>query len=389
MSSIHVMQAHTGQLRRRVLNGLLLATAIAAPPAMAADGSAKAKGPALASVSVFVNSGLNNPRGLRFGPDGLLYVAEGGTGGTTSTTEQQCPQDAAVGPYKGSPTGGRISRIDAQGNRTTVTDTFPSSQTNDATGALVSGVSDIAFIDGTMYALLSGAGCSHGVLNTPNGVARVNPDGTWQIVANLSAYLQANPVQNPPPDFDFDGTWWSMAAVRGDLYAVEPNHGELVKITTTGQVSRVVDFSASLGHVVPTSIAYHGNFYVANLGTFSPDQLNTQGVFKVNPAGQLQTVATGLSKVLGLTFDERGRMYALETSHSATDPGPVPLTGRLIRISPNGQQTVLIDSSSNLLFFPTGMTFGPDGALYISNVGFGPPPVGMGQILRVQVPEDD
>jgi hypothetical protein len=42
---------------------------------------------------------------------------------------------------------------------------------------------------------------------------------------------------------------------------------------------------------------------------------------------------------------------------------------------------VLIDSGGPL-FFPTGMTFGPDGALYISNVGFGPP---MGQILKVQI----
>jgi len=41
------------------------------------------------------------------------------------------------------------------------------------------------------------------------------------------------------------------------------------------------------------------------------------------------------------------------------------------------------------LFLPTGITIGPDGNLYISNVGFGPPPVGLGEILKVQLHEDD
>ena len=46
-------------------------------------------------------------------------------------------------------------------------------------------------------------------------------------------------------------------------------------------------------------------------------------------------------------------------------------------------------STSGLLTFPTGMTLGPVGALYISNVGFGPPPIGLGQILRVQLEDKD
>ena len=36
------------------------------------------------------------------------------------------------------------------------------------------------------------------------------------------------------------------------------------------------------------------------------------------------------------------------------------------------------------LFFPTAMRFGPDGRLYISNKGFGPPLPG--EILQVDVP---
>jgi hypothetical protein len=38
------------------------------------------------------------------------------------------------------------------------------------------------------------------------------------------------------------------------------------------------------------------------------------------------------------------------------------------------------------LSLPTAMTFGPDGNLYVSNLGFGPPPDGEGQVLKVKVP---
>lgn len=258
-------------------------------------------------------------------------MAEGGVGGSHSTVGECEQVPSPVGPYTGSDTGSRISAINRQGERFTVVDDLPSSQTSAALGGFVSGVADIAFLGHKLYALLAGAGCSHGVPDIPNGILEVGWDGH-------------------------------------------------TRITRDGRISRVIDISATEGHVVPSAMAVHaGRFYVGTLTPFPASPVAK--VYEITPGGQMQVVAEGLTAVRGVAFFQ-DQPYVLETSAPAPQPGPpvIPGTGRVVRVTDSGALEPVVTG----LTFPTAMTFGPDGSLYISNFGFGFPP-GSGEIVRASV----
>lgn len=329
-----------------------------------------------AAVTTYA-SGLTNPRGLAFGPDGTLYVALAGTGGDASTTAEQCPQvEPPIGPYTAGDTAG-IASVDANGNVTMIASGLPSSV--NALGDYL-GVADIAFVGDTLYALISGSGCSHGYVDMPSGVVRIASDGSATLVADLSAFWQANPVAQPNrADFEPDGTAYSMVAYRGDLYVVEPNHGEVDKVALDGTITRVVDVSAHAGHIVPTSIAVSGDsFLIGNLGVF-PIVPKKDGILRLTMDGQLSTVAADLTTVLGVVDDGKGTLYVLESSNA--EGMPQPGAGDVVRITSTGERTIIASG----LTTPTALAMGPDGALYVSNQGYGAPPM-TSEILRIEPP---
>ena len=74
-----------------------------------------AQAPPVPPGGTVVAAGLEGPRGMTFGPDGLLYFAEAGLGGTQAVPQGCQNVPAPVGPYHGGPTA-RISRIESNGD---------------------------------------------------------------------------------------------------------------------------------------------------------------------------------------------------------------------------------------------------------------------------------
>ena len=344
------------------------------------------------AVVTVVASGLNDPRGVAFGPDGHLYVAEAGAGGSTLSTVGQCDQVAPpVGPFVGGFTG-RIVKITGHGQVKVVADGLPSAEASPAIGGDKQGVSDVLFLGQRLLGLVSGAGCSHAHAEANNGILSVGPSGVTQI-ADLSAWLRANPgakgdEQPRNPDYEPDGTWYSMIVDGGRLLAVEPNHGLLVSVRPSdGRVRLVNDLFANFGDHTYTALASdRDDLYVGTLGQIAfvpgvfppvPDLEKSfeAGIYQLSRHGGCgRLFASGLHAVLGIAFDRRHRMYALQS------PIFVPGTGSLVRVDEDGNSETILSG----LNFPSGLTRGPDGAFYISECGYHCN-AGDGRILRVVV----
>jgi hypothetical protein len=327
----------------------------------------------------------------------MLYVAEAGTGGTTST-QGICTQVVGpIGPYHGG-SNARISKIDMSGNRTTVASGLPSTIDSNSPPDFL-GVADVAFLNNTLYAVVSGGGCSHGNASAPNSVVKISlTNGSWTTIANLSQFILANPTQYPDPeDFEPDGVPYSMIAYQDRLYIVESNRGEVLSVGPGGEIRREIDVSASQGHIVPTTIAErNGDFYLGNLNLFPilPTTARVQTLSynspflglqpwidpNANAPNRLKIIDSkaGFSTIVSSAFGPDGLLYLLELSPQAGYP--TPGAGKVVRINHNGD----IEDIATGLIVPTGMTFGPDGRIYVSNLGAAPP--GAGQIVRITLP---
>ena len=343
-------------------------------------GRGEARGPVVVAPYA---TGLTNPRGLTFGPDGLLYVAEAGTGGLQRATgAPDCPSQFNVySPYAGGASG-RVLRLRPDGGQEVVADGLPS--TSDATGVSF-GPSDLAFVRGVLYVLIEMGGCSHGLPHDDAAILRVNPDGSTTRVANLAAWLAANPpffvkdTNAATTDLEPGGVWHSMVAVGDALYVVETNRGMVVRVDpASGEVRRLYDLSRDGAEHNPIVMAEHRDrFYV---GTFGEDVGPAElAVFDRDFTGYTLPFRS-LNPIVGLAW-RRERLFAVEI-FPLDNPWSAD-SAVLVSFNPaTGERKEL---ATNFATFPNDLIVGPDGALYTANAGLSAG-AGDGSVLRIVVP---
>src|SRR5919112_5572545 len=171
------------------------------------------------------------------------------------------------------------------------------------------GVADVAYLNGQLYALPAGGDRARG--ETPNGLYRLDSAGGAELVADVSAFIREHSVIEKPRDFDTDGQPYAMLAVGDAFWVTEGNSNQVLRVGLDGTVTRVADLSQ--GHPIPTGIAPApgGGAYIAFF-THAPYAETSAGVVAVAPDGAVTDVWTGLSLVTALTVSQDGTLYALE-----------------------------------------------------------------------------
>lgn len=373
------------------------------------------------ATAVPIVVGLNNPRGLNFGPDGQLYVAEAGTGGSVpcGTGPDNPPPPFFYGPT------GSIARVNVNaGTFTRVVTGLPSRGRADGNGTL--GPHDIVFRNRGNAIITVGLGTDPRLRTSICGPAgpsfdhlvRARINGTWTLDADIGAYEAA---QNPDgnaidsnaygllvdngerQDEDFLGLYDEIKSKGGDTGDNDDENGnstvltdaggnDLLSVASNRRISTLAVFpnrpvpgpggSTVQMQAVPTTVirGRDGRYLVGQLTGF-PFPVGGANIYRV-PArgGTPQVYLSGFTCIIDIAFGRDGSLYVLEIAKNgllgALGP-PFDFTGALIRVAPNGTRTELAPGT---LIAPGGIAIGRDGAIYVTNKSV---LNGLGEVVRI------
>lgn len=353
-----------------------------------------------------IATGLENPRGIAFAPNGQLYVTEAGRGGNGNCTLLGDGQDACYGE------SGAITWIDPTGAsppRRVLTG-LPSLAAQPA-GIGATGPLDIAFLGTGNAQVVVGLGAN---ANARTGLGpkahllgstlQVNAAWGWKRSGDIAAVedrLNPVPATTPPgvPDLK-DSNPYGVAALAGRHLVADAGANTIWEVRSNGAIRAFAVFPPRgvtppfpglpdpfPMQAVPTTVTRgpDGWIYAAQLTGF-PFPIGAANVYRIAPEGGApQVYASGFTNVVDIAFDASGRLYVLQIGNGLAAPGGPPLAGpgKLVRVEASGARTVLYDQ----LFYPGGVAIGPDGAAYVTNfaIAGGASPVFPtgGQVLRI------
>jgi len=369
------MSRHVWRLSALVVGALALAIALAGPARLHAR----------ATLDV-VARGLVNPRGLNFGPDGALYVAEAGSGGGDATDPNFVSSDTLTKYYG---TTGAVTKIVFGGaaSQSRIVTGLPSAAPLNGIGA--TGPHDVDFqgLGNGFVTIGLGADPAKRVgkeLGNLGHLIRFKPNGKWTYEEDLAAFeTLANPDGNA-----VDSNPYGLLALPGRQVFTDAGGNSLNAVAANGSISNLAFFPnhspAPPFQAVPTCVALgpDGALYVGQL-TGGPFPGGGASVFRV-PAngGDPEVFAAGLTKIIDIAFAPDGSLYVLEITGRAGGPPATPAdTGVLIRVSADGKTQTTIVAAGAGLVTPGGVAVGRDGSIYVTN--FSIQAGGAGTVVKV------
>lgn len=332
-----------------------------------------------------IASGLNNPRGLTFGPGGRLYVAEAGTGGAAGFGF-----DGAIHlirhPGSASPTMTTVvsGLLSLGGNGSDVGGVAGISvlQRDDGGGdSRVRGRSE-AHGNGGIFAII-GASVDATTLAGAGQLLKVTPSGQVKTVANVGnvdyAFTGSHPELDPGNPNQFpDANPYGVLALPGRVYVADAGSNTLDVVRPNGSVHVLAYIPngdiASDG--VPTCVAQgpDGALYVGTLyfGDLFASGKPSAKVFRIDP----ETLASGKVKMLGpsdvwasgfwpingCAFGPNGALYVSELA-TGIDSSGNPTGGDVIKI-PFDHPTSHISLTGGTLPVAGGVAVASDGTVY-------------------------
>lgn len=376
-------------MQRRLQVVAAVGAALLALPGVASAGKGHGGHGGGGDAPKVVASGLDNPRGLAFGPDGALYVAEAGLGGPTCL-----PIPTGEGDQSCFGTTGAITRV-AWGHQKRVVEGLPS-LANATDGAAAIGPQDIAFDrrSGKASIVIGLGGDPNRRAEAPNGAAYATLAKLgWRGGARTIADVGALEAASNPAGGTVDSNPFSVVDGRhGTRYVSDAGGNSILEVQADGSISVLatfpdtpVDAPPELGlpagtkipmQAVPTGLVRgpDGALYVGQLTGF-PFLPGAANVYRIVPGSAPEVYASGFTTITDLGFDERGKLYVLQAS--ATGLAGPESPGSLVRVKRDGTRQTIVDG----LVLPTGLAIRGDTA-YISNKG--PVPHG-GEVLRVEL----